>query len=227
MSNNEFDLLDKPQQDLLTKHLNLVIEINKDINLTRIDTVDSGMLLHIEDSLSALTEINASIPGAYIDLGSGGGYPGIPIAIATGRKTTLLDGRKKKVESLNKMIKELNLSDSVTAVHARIEEYSRLNKNKYSLVTARALAKLSVIFELASPLLKNGGSLICYKAAIEADELKNARRVQKQTGLEIKSIREFTLSDGETSRTIVLAQKVAKPSIALPRHDGYAQKKPL
>lgn len=227
MHANQFDLLTKEQQALIMKHLALIIEANKTLNLTRIDTVESGTLLHIEDSLSALQEISNVKEGPYIDLGSGGGYPGIPIAIATGRQTVLLDARQKKVEALNRMIEELQLSEFVTAAHDRIEHYSLNHKGEFSLVTARALAKLSVLLEFASPLLSAGGSLVCYKAQIEDDEFKHAQKLEKQTGMRIVSRRDFVLSDGETRRCIIVVTKEKKPSIVLPRHDGFAQKKPL
>ena len=222
-----FDSLTEEQQGLIMKHLALVIETNKTLNLTRIDTVESGMLLHIEDSLSALPEISAVKEGPYIDLGSGGGYPGIPLAIATKRQTVLLDARQKKAEALTTMIGELGLSDQITAEHDRIEHYALTHKNRYSLVTARALAKLSVLLEFASPLLSMGGSLVCYKAQIDEDEYSHAQKVEKQTGMRIISRRNFVLSDDETKRCIVVAIKERKPSVSLPRHDGYAQKKPL
>ena len=222
-----FSTLNDEQKQLIEQHLNLVIEKNKVVNLTRIDTVESGMLLHVEDSLSALEEFNDAIAGNYIDLGSGGGYPGLPLAIASQRKTVLLDARQKKVEVLNEIIAQLGLSHYVRAEHSRIEDYSRTHKGNYAVVTARALAQLSVLFELASPLLCRGGSLICYKAQLDESEIKHAKKIGKQTGMQITSKRDFVLSDGVTKRCIVVAKKMNNSSITLPRKDGFAQKKPL
>lgn len=227
MADTIYDSLSDSQKELISKHLELVLEANKETNLTRIDSIESGTVLHVEDSLSALPEINQAPAGKYIDLGSGGGFPGIPIAVATGRKTTLLDARHKKVDLLNEFAQELGIDKQVHAEHARIEEFSRKHLSQYSVATARALAKLSVIMEFASPLLKISGRLVCYKARIEEDELKHAKKIANQLGMRFESKRDFVLSDGETQRCIIVFEKVSKPKIKLPRHDGFAQKKPL
>lgn len=224
---NSIDSLSDNQKDLIKKHLECVIEANKVTNLTRIDSMDSGMLLHIEDSLAALEEADKAPAGKYIDLGSGGGFPGFPLAIATGRKTTLIDARQRKIELLNEFAEQLNLSDQVVAVHSRIEEFSRTHKNQYSLVTARALSKLSILLELASPLLKQGGRLICYKARMEESEFEHAKKISKQVGFSLVSLDEYFLSDGETFRTLVVFEKIGPSKIKLPRRDGFAQNKPL
>lgn len=224
---NSIDSLSDNQKALIKKHLECVIEANKVTNLTRIDSMDSGMLLHIEDSLAALEEADEAPAGKYIDLGSGGGFPGFPLAIATGRKTTLIDARQRKVELLNDFAEQLSLSDQVIAVHARIEEFSRTHKNHYSLVTARALSKLSILLELASPLLKQGGRLICYKARMEESELEHAKKISKQVGFSLVSLDEYFLSDGETFRMLVVFEKIGPSKIKLPRRDGFAQNKPL
>lgn len=227
MSDTQYNLLNEAQKALISKHLELVLEANKETNLTRIDSLESGMILHVEDSLSALPEIEEAPAGRYIDLGSGGGFPGIPVAVATGRKTTLLDARHKKVDLLNEFAEELGLSGQVKAEHARIEEFSKKHLGQYSLATARALARLSVIMELASPLLKTSGRLVCYKARIEDDELRHAKKISSQLGMKFKGKRDFLLSDKETLRCIIVFEKVSKAKIKLPRHDGFAQKKPL
>ena len=91
-----FDSLPSQQQELIKRHLDLVIEANKTMNLTRIDTVEEGMLLHVEDSLVGLDELNQAPDGLYGDLGTGAGYPGIPLAIASGRETTLIESKSIK-----------------------------------------------------------------------------------------------------------------------------------
>ena len=88
-----YQQLDAPKRRLVDKHLELVIEANKTTNLTRIDSIEEAITRHIEDSRSGLPEMKAAIEGLYGDLGSGAGYPGIPLAIATGRKTLLIDAR--------------------------------------------------------------------------------------------------------------------------------------
>jgi len=221
-----YQTLSPEQQQLMCKHLELVIEANKTVNLTRIDSLEEGMTLHVEDSLVGLQELNDCEEGDYADLGSGAGFPGIPLAIATGRKTTLVDARQKKMKTVESIISELGLSGQVETFSGRAELLARSQPERYVALTARALAQLSVLLELASPLLKRGGRLICYKANIEESELTHAESVQRATGMKLKSTRELLL-EGKYHRTIMTFEKVAKPTVKLPRLEGQAQKKPL
>ena len=222
-----FDTLPPEQQELMKRHLELVIEANKTTNLTRIDSIEDGMLLHIEDSLIGLEELNAAPAGLYGDMGTGAGYPGIPLAIATGRKTTLIDSRQKKVAILDRFVEELDLSERVKTYSGRVELLARTQSKRYVALTARALSKLSVLMELASPLLKTGGVLICYKAQLSEDEMNDAKRVEELVGMKLISDRTLKLSDNETTRRIITFSKTNEPKTKLPRQEGMAQKKPL
>jgi 16S rRNA (guanine527-N7)-methyltransferase len=213
-------------RELITKHLELVIEANKTTNITRISSFEEGMVLHVEDSLSGLLEVNKSPEGLYGDMGSGAGFPGIPLAIETGRPTVLIDSVGKKAVLLQKFADELGL-DNVSSYGGRLEELAAERPGQFSVLTARALSKLGSLMELAAPLLKKSGRLICYKSHIEEEELAHAISLEKKLGLKLVSDRDFYLSDGETYRRIVTFEKVKKPTIKLPRHVGYAQKKPL
>ena len=223
----EYAALGTEEQKLITQHLALVLEKNKTLNITRIDTVEEGMLLHVEDSLSALEEVNAAPAGMLIDIGSGGGYPGIPLAVVTKRTTLLVDARQKKANVLEGIVEELGLTDFVSVYAGRAELLARSQKECFSVATARALAKLPVIMELASPLLTMGGRLVCYKANVEEAEYNDAKRVAPMTGLDLVSDREFVLSDEETHRRILCFEKKRKPQAKLPRKEGFAQKHPL
>ncbi len=213
-------------QELITKHLELVIEANKTTNITRISSFEEGMVLHVEDSLSGLPEINECPEGLYGDMGSGAGFPGIPLAIETGRPTVLIDSVGKKAVLLQKFADELGLVN-VSSYGGRLEELANERPGQFSALTARALSKLGSLMELATPLLRRGGRLICYKSHIEEEELAHAISLEKRLGLRLVSDRDFYLSDKETYRRIVTFEKVRKPTIKLPRHVGYAQKKPL
>ena len=217
----------REQYNLLSRHLELVIELNKTTNLTRIDSLEKGKLLHIEDSLVPLEEVNESPNGLYGDLGSGAGYPGIPLAVVTGRKTVLIDMRKKKMEFVDSMLVELGIEDQVKTYAGRAELLARTSQTRFSVITARAVSKLSIIMELASPLLNQNGRLICYKAHIEDNELNHAIDLQKTLALNLVGDRTTTLSDGNTMRRIVVFEKNGKPQMKLPRQEGFAQSKPL
>ena len=112
--------LTREQHELLLKHLSLVIEENKVTNLTRIDSLESGRLLHIEDSLAAVPECLDAPQGPVADLGTGGGFPGIPLAVATGRSVDLVDSVGKKTKALDRIIEKLGLSATVRTYNGRI-----------------------------------------------------------------------------------------------------------
>ena len=217
--------LDQNKRQLIQEHLELVIKANETSNLTRITSVEEAQLLHIEDSLSGFQEMQEAPVGLYGDMGSGAGYPGIPLAIATGRKTLLIDSRKKKMDIMASIIEQLGLENQVNVYAGRAELLARNHAGEFSVLTARALSKLSVLMELASPLLAKDGLLICYKSHIEQEEMDNALRVQKLVGMKLNSDRSFMLDDYE--RRIVTFRKSGKPSIRLPRLEGQAQNNPL
>lgn len=218
--------MEQSVEQLIDRYMSSVLEVNKTLNLTRIEDSEEARLLHIEDSLSGLKELDNAPDGRYVDLGSGGGFPGVPLAIASGRETLLVDSVKKKMAAVQSIIDTLGLS-SVSTYDGRIEDLSTQQREQFSAATARALAKLSVLMELASPLLKQGGVLICYKAQLSEEELDKALKLQSYLGMKLKSDREFLLSDNVTHRRIIVFEKVKQPGLKLPRRIGLAQKKPL
>lgn len=212
---------------LMQRYLDSILEANKVTNLTRITDGEQARLLHIEDSLVGLPEVNEAPTGLYGDLGSGGGFPGVPLALATGRKTLLVDSVKKKMAIVQSALDDLSLSEQISTSSERIEDLPLEYKEKFAVLTARALSKLVSLIELASPLLKKGGRLVCYKAQLSSEELEEALAVQDLVGMKMISQREICLSDGETTRTIVVFEKIGKSRINLPRRIGLAQKQPL
>ncbi len=210
--------------ELLEKHLQLVIEANKVTNITRIDSWEDGILLHVKDSLLGLKILQACPEGKYADIGSGAGYPGLPLAIESQRQTTLVDSVGKKVRILDGFIEELGL-ENVETYAGRIEDFGREHPEEFTAVSARALSKLSILLELSSPLLKKGGRLICFKANVEEDEFQHALVVAQQVGMRLVDDETFEM-DGYRRR-ILCYEKVSKPSLKLPRRTGLAQRKPL
>ena len=215
------------QHELLDLHLRYVIEENKTTNLTRITDWETAKILHVEDSLVRVPFIEKAPQGDYLDMGTGAGFPGIPIAITTERKTLLADSVGKKVAALNRMITKLSLEEIVSTFQGRIEDLAKDQPEYFSVITARALSSLSSLLELASPLLIMNGHLICYKSQDIDDELMHAKTVCNKFGMKFKEVHNFTLSDGATHRSIVVFEKISKPSISLPRRVGMAQKKPF
>jgi len=214
-------------QELMGQYLDLILEANKTTNLTRITSRDEALVLHIEDSLVGLEEVSEAPEGLYGDLGSGGGFPGVPLALATGRETVLVDSVKKKMAIVQQAVNQLGLGRQITTCSDRIEDLALDRPGSFSVLTARALSRLVALLELSSPLLVKGGRLVCYKAQLSDDEMQEARAVEDLLGMRLVSQRETMLSDGETRRTIVVFEKVGKAKLKLPRRIGAAQKTPL
>lgn len=214
------------QRQLLDLHLQYVIEENTKTNLTRITDWDSAQILHVEDSLVGLPEINNAPEGKYLDMGTGGGFPGVPIAIMTERETVLADSVGKKTAALDRILNKLQLQEYVSTFNGRLEDLAIGFPSEFSVITARALSNLSSLLELASPLLKIEGHLICYKSQDIEDELNHAKDISKKLGMTFVSRRDVLLSDSATTRSIVVFRKDSEPEVSLPRRVGMAQKKP-
>ena len=147
------------QMNTIQDYLKGILEINKTVNLTRIVDQKEAELLHIEDSISALPEMNEAPEGLYGDLGTGGGFPGVPLGIITGRQTILVDSVKKKLNAIECVLEDLSIQDIVVNA-SRIEDLANEMPKKFSVLTARALSSLSSLLELACPLLRMNGQLI-------------------------------------------------------------------
>lgn len=215
------------ESQLIDRYLDIILEENKTTNLTRIDSKEKAQLLHIEDSLVALPETEGAPEGLYGDLGTGGGFPGVPIAIMTGRQAVLIDSVRKKVAIVEKAVEKIGLSGQISTYSGRIEDLAREKPGQFALLTARALSQLPSLLELASPLLKEGGLFVCYKGEASVDEERGAAVVSSKVAMKLLSKRSLVLSDGETRREIFLYRKEGKPKVKLPRRVGLAQHKPL
>lgn len=220
-----FETLDTDKQKKIQAYLDLVIEKNKELNLTRIETREKGMLLHIEDSLSCIDEFTSQ-DGLFLDIGTGGGFPGVPLAIASGRTGVLIDSVQKKARAVQEMIDELNLSNVIQVRGIRSEELALEVGEKFHTVIARAVSSLPTVLELATPLLVSHGEFITLRGKEDERSIEEGNRIAKKLGLEMISSRHLYI--GETyERNILVFKKVGKPTIKLPRRNGMAQKKPL
>ena len=184
------------------KHLHLVLQANKTLNLTRILDLHDALVLHILDSLTFLPYIEESPSGAVLDMGTGGGFPGIPLAL-------------------------LGLSQRCSATQERVEAFGASHSARFAVVTARAMASLPVLVEYAAPILIPGGYLIVSKGNPENDEIISGDIAAKICGLSRIETSEFDLPRGLGHRTFLIYKKTSKPSIKLPRAVGVARKTPL
>ena len=217
--------VDARQEQLLKDYLEAILRKNEALNLTTIRSYDEGLLLHVEDSLSALKEIAAAPEGRLVDMGTGGGFPGVPLAVVSGRDVLLVDSTKKKIDAVLAITRELGI-EQVGGFAGRIEELALEEPEAFAVATARALAPLAALLELSSPLLQAGGQLVAYKSAHVEEELERATGLEGKLGMKLISSRELTLSDKETPRCIYVFEKVAQPRVQLPRRPGMAQKRP-
>lgn len=219
------ETLDIDKQEKIRAYLELVIEKNKELNLTRIDTKEKGMLLHIEDSLSCLEEFKRQ-EGEFLDIGTGGGFPGAPLAIATGRTGVLIDSVQKKARAVQEMIEKLELENQIQARGIRSEELALEKGEEFTTVVARAVSSLPAVMELATPLLVPGGELIALRGKKDEVDLEDINHIADKLGLELISRRHIYISE-TYERTIYVFKKVSQTSIKLPRRKGMAQKRPL
>ena len=208
------------------QHLDLVLETNKTTNLTRILNVEDAAVLHILDSLVLLPYINKAPDGALLDMGTGAGFPGIPLTIVSRRKATYIDSVGKKVDAVNSFIKALRLKHA-HAVHDRLEEYARSHKKQYSVVTARALAPLPVLVEYAAPFLKDGGLFVITKGNPSDEELDAGLSASNICGFTTLLTDAIDLPDGLGHREFIVLKKTHPASVSLPRANGMAKKNPL
>lgn len=220
-----FDTLDIDKQEKIRSYLELVIEKNKELNLTRIDTEEKGMLLHIEDSLSCLDEF-CNMDGEFLDIGTGGGFPGVPLAIASNRTGVLIDSVQKKARAVQEMIEELGLNNQIQARGIRSEELALEVGERFTTIVARAVSSLPAVMELAAPLLVMDGELITLRGKEDEVDLEAIDTIAENLGLETTSKRHIYISE-TYERTIYVFKKVSQAMIKLPRRNGMAQKRPL
>lgn len=215
--------------EALIAYLQEILAINEHINLTSIRDFQEACLLHLEDSLVALPEVMAARGGKYADIGCGGGFPGVPLGVSSGKNTTLVDSRAKKIKVVMDAIEKSKVGRfaDFQGEAARIEDFGRDNRGEFAIVTARALSSLPSLLELAAPLLEIGGSFVALKSEIDADEEAWGTVLAPKLGLELASKRKLTLTDEETKRIIYTFRKVGESKIKLPRKVGLAQKSPL
>lgn len=207
--------------------MNLLIEKNKVMNLTGITEPKEVILKHFIDSLTILKYIDKN--STAIDVGTGAGFPGLPIKIAEDTiEMTLLDSLNKRINFLNEVI-ESNELNKIHTIHGRAEDFGKDVKyrEKFDIVTSRAVASLNVLLEYMLPFVKIGGKCICMKGSNCDDEIENAKNAIKILGGEIEKIEKFTLPNSDNNRTILIIKKVKKTERQYPRNAGIPTKKPL
>lgn len=204
------------QLEKLNQFYELLISWNQKMNLTRITKKEDVYLKHFYDSLTLSKVIDLNQDLTICDVGSGAGFPGIVLKICfPNLKITLLDSLQKRVNYLNEIIKELDLKD-IEAIHTRAEEYAKQNREKFDIVTARAVANLKILSELCIPMVKVNGLFIAMKANIE-EEIENSTEILKKLDSKIEKIETFYLPIENSIRNIILIEKLKLTNTLYPR----------
>lgn len=224
VENLDIEITDKKLEQL-EKYYELLIEYNKVMNLTGITEKEEVYLKHFYDSLTISKIIDLNKENSLCDLGSGAGFPGIVIKIFyPNLNIVLVDSLNKRINFLNIVIKELGL-ENITAIHSRIEEYAVQNKEKFDVVTARAVAPLNILLELGINLVKIGKSFIAMKGNIE-NELDYSKAIKK-LDCSLGNIVKFKLPIEESNRSLIKIKKEKSTSKLFPRKYSEIKKKPL
>lgn len=218
--------LSDKQLDLLLKYKNLVLEWNQKINLTAIKEDEEFINKHLVDSLTICKYIEEG--SKMIDIGTGAGFPGIPVKIAKNNDITLFDSLNKRLKVLDNIIKVLNLSE-IKTLHGRAEETfkNKEYREKFDIATSRAVASLNILVELMLPAVKVGGVCICMKGNNVEEEIEESKRAIEILGGKIEKIEQIDLPNTDIQRNIVIIRKIKNTPEAYPRKPGTPQKSPI
>ena len=221
--------LSEKQMEQFLQYYEMLVEKNKVMNLTAITEFDEVVEKHFLDSVSLTKQMDLHQPLKVLDLGTGAGFPGIPLKIVFPElEITLMDSLNKRVLFLQDVISSLQLQD-IEAVHGRAEEAARNKKYRegFDLCVSRAVANISTLSEYCLPFVKIGGSFISYKSSTIEDELEDGKKGIAILGGKVKDVYKFTLPDSELQRSFVIIQKEKKTPKAYPRKAGTPSKDPL
>ena len=199
-----------------------MVKQNEVMNLTGI-TDDKGVAnLHLLDSLTVMA--SAPLAGkSIIDVGCGAGFPGVPLAIASGSKVTLLDSLGKRMKWLEQILPQLGIQ--AECITARAEEAITTRRESYDYATSRAVARLNILLELTAPYVKVGGAVLAMKGALAQEELAEAQSAIKKLGLKLEEVKEYPI-DG-TNHAVIVLRKVSSTPKQYPRRFAAIKKSPL
>lgn len=219
--------LTEEQIEKFYNYMNLLIEWNKKINLTAIVEPKDIILKHFIDSLTIEKYIKKG--ETIIDVGTGAGFPGIPLKIAReDLKITLADSLNKRINFLNEVINKLDLKN-IETIHTRAEELGKNKKyrEKFDIATSRAVANMSTLSEYLIPFIKVEGKCICMKSSDIDTELENAKKAINILGCEIESKDKFNLPNSDLGRSVIILRKVKNTPSKFPRKAGTPAKEPI
>ena len=221
--------LSERQYQQFNNYFELLIEWNKVMNLTGITEYEEVNEKHFVDSLSIVKAVDIGSIETVMDVGTGAGFPGIPLKIAFPHlKVTLLDSLNKRIKFLDTVLSELKLED-IHTIHGRAEDYARKEeyRENFDLVVSRAVANLSTLSEYCLPYVKTGGLFIPYKSGEIEEEVKNAETALQILGGKKRKTVKFQLPGSDIGRTLLVVEKIKSTGKKFPRKAGLPAKEPL
>lgn len=218
--------LDATKAETLEAFARLVLERNKVMNLTAITEEGDFARLHLLDS-AALLKVADFSGKRVVDVGTGAGFPGMPLRILCDSvRMTLLDSTGKRVDFLREACDTLGLS-AVECVHGRAEEFAAERRESFDLATSRAVAALPVLCELCLPLVKVGGQFLAMKSARSDEELEGAMDAIEKLGGRLSDVVDYTIPGSEVTHRVIVIDKADKTPKQYPRAFGQIKKRPL
>lgn len=221
--------LDEIQKKQFKDFYEYLVEKNKVMNLTGITEFQEVLIKHFLDSLACVKAVDMSRIKRIMDIGTGAGFPGVPLKIAFPHlEACLLDSLKKRVNFLEETFQMLKL-ENITAIHGRAEEYAKNKQYRetYDLCVSRAVSNLATLSEYCLPYVKTGGYFISYKSGTVQEEVEQAQKAVKILGGKIQNVVYFQLPDSEIQRSLVVIEKIKATPGRYPRKAGTPLKEPL
>ena len=224
----QIELSDNQIQQFI-RYYEMLVEKNKVMNLTGITEFQEVLVKHFLDSLACVKAVDMNKINKIMDIGTGAGFPGVPLKIAFPHlEACLLDSLKKRVNFLEETFALLKLED-ITAIHGRAEEFAKnkVYREQYDLCVSRAVSNLATLSEYCLPYVKGGGHFISYKSGTVQEELQQAEKAVKILGGKIQDVVYFNLPDSEIQRSLVVIEKIKTTPGRYPRKAGTPLKEPL
>jgi len=216
--------IEKIKQNVnFNKFYTMLIETNNQFNLTSITEESEVYEKHFLDSIVPENEFEKN--AKVIDVGTGAGFPSIPLAIVrSDLNITAIDALNKRINFVKSVANELNLTN-LQALHSRSEDYAKIAREAFDIATSRAVANLSTLLEWLAPLVKVGGQIICYKGKDCSEEISTAKKAETELGLKLVKQKEYKI--GDNNRTIVIYKKIKNTPLKYPRANNKALKSPI
>ncbi len=222
--------LNETQIAQFIKYYEILVEWNSFMNLTGITEYEEVVQKHFVDSLVLCKAININDVHSLIDIGTGAGFPGLPLKIAYPHlKVTLLDSLQKRIKFLDEVIHQLGLEEGIETIHGRAEDFAKpsMKRESYDVCVSRAVANLASLSEYCLPYVKVGGYFIPYKSGKIDEELEESKKAIFLLGGKIEEEIKFTLPESDISRSLIKIKKVSATPKKYPRKSGLATKEPI